>query len=116
MLGGGNHGHATGYLSTSYLSGSAAVLAAVPGSWTNSDWRCPQGNAALPNSSPGSQHVEGNAGDFDAPNFDEGLWKDFEQAAAGTGAATSGYRDPETGRCRDGGTWCYSTYIHIDWR
>lgn len=114
VLGGGDHGHTTGYLSTSYLSGSAAVLAAVPGSWVNSDWRCPVGNTALPNSSSKSQHVEGNAGDFDAPNFNEDVYDKFE-AAAGSGGRTSGYRDPDTGQCRDGGTWCYSTYIHIDW-
>ncbi|MYA34643.1 MAG: hypothetical protein F4Y33_13485 [Gemmatimonadales bacterium] len=116
VLGGGDHGHTTGYLSTSYLAGSAAVLAAVSGSWINSDWRCPVGNAALSNSSSKSQHVEGTAGDFDARDFDEDVWNDFDAAAIAAGAsAWSSY--PGTPRCAASPSeWCYSTYIHIDWR
>ena len=116
VISGGDHGHTTGYLSGAYLSGSAAVLSEVSGASINSDWRCPTGNAAIPNSASNSQHVQGTAGDFDAPNFDHDLWIDFRDAADAAGASAWSYY-PGTPECAASPSgWCYSTYIHIDWR
>ncbi|MXW56513.1 MAG: hypothetical protein F4Z59_07560, partial [Gemmatimonadales bacterium] len=46
----GTHGHATGYLTDSYISGSGNVLSGVAaggvtGAVITSDWRCPTGNS-----------------------------------------------------------------------
>ncbi|MDE0259473.1 MAG: hypothetical protein OXR82_13940 [Gammaproteobacteria bacterium] len=72
VFGKGTHGHATGYLTDSYISGSGVVLArvatrGVSGATITSDWRCPEGNALV--GGTGQTHVQGRAGDFWAPGF-----------------------------------------------
>ncbi len=114
--GDGTDGHTSGFLTDGFLTGSVSVESAVSGARVNSDWRCPVGNAVIPNSSPKSQHVLGTAGDFDAPDFDLARWEKFREAARAAGASNwSKYPDtPECAASPSG--WCYSTYIHIDWR
>ncbi len=70
--GDGTHGHATGYLTDSYISGSGTVLGnvatrGVTGATITSNWRCPEGNKLV--GGEGLTHVHGRAGDFWAPGF-----------------------------------------------
>jgi hypothetical protein len=112
----GTHGHTTGYLDDDFLNGSGTVLAAVSGAWVESDWRCPEGNAAV-DGTQASAHVLGTAGDFDAPGFnpgDEGRQRRthaaFETAAIEAGRKwNSGFEDG----CSQG--YCRKTYIHVNW-
>ncbi|WP_420442605.1 hypothetical protein [Candidatus Palauibacter sp.] len=62
--GDGTHGHATGYLTDSYISGSGTVLGnvatrGVTGATITSNWRCPEGNKIV--GGTGTKHVEGRA-------------------------------------------------------
>ncbi|WP_420439807.1 hypothetical protein [Candidatus Palauibacter sp.] len=68
----GTHGHAAGYLTDSYISGSGTVLGnvatqGVTGATITSNWRCPEGNKIV--GGTGTKHIEGRAGDFRAPGF-----------------------------------------------
>ena len=108
--GDGTHGHDTGFLASSYKSGRSAVWSYMAtnhgvSGWIDSDWRCPDGNAAV-DGAGGSQHVQGLAGDFDATGFDEAMHDDFEEAASAAGA---GWWSPY-------GSNGYTGHIHIDWR
>ncbi|WP_420442618.1 hypothetical protein [Candidatus Palauibacter sp.] len=101
----GVDGHDTGYLDWSYMSGAGIVftqasLAGVTGIGVESDWRCPPGNAAIPGSSSGSQHVLGTAGDFYSDNFDADVSEGFVAAAR---MALAGY------------VYMDVAHAHIDW-
>ena len=103
----GIHDHTTGYLDYPYRVGKQVVLAyvrlnGVSGAWLESSWRCPIGNQQV-GGVPGSQHVEGTAGDFDAPRFEESdsIRDIFGEAAA---YANAGWSKE------------YSGWYHIDWR
>ena len=102
----GVDGHQLGYLSQGYITGSTEVLRIVAdegltGYGIETDWRCPDGNAALPNAVPGSQHVRGTAGDFYADDFDSEVHAVYERAGIEAGAG-----------------WMkeYKNHTHIDWR
>lgn len=103
----GIHNHKTGFHHRRYYAGKRVVLRyvelnGVSGAWLESSWRCPIGNASV-GGSAGSQHVEGTAGDFDAPRFEESdsIRDVFAEAAAFANAGWS----------RE-----YSGWYHIDWR
>lgn len=114
--GGGSHNHDTGFLADSYTSGRSSVLAhvranGVAGAHVNSDWRCPEGNRQE-NGRPGSRHVRGLAGDFDATGFDAVIHGKF--AAAAVAANARWYSKYGTG-LDAGDNQMYTGHIHIDW-
>ena len=87
----------------------------VAGAHVDSDWRCPEGNSSVRGADK-SQHVLGTAGDFDVAGFNLDTWEKF--AIAAEAAGTTSYSSyPGTARCAASPSkWCYSGYIHIDWR
>ena len=102
----GTHGHVTGFLDDDFLGGRGTVLAAVPGAWIESDWRCPEGNSAV-GGTQNSTHVLGTAGDFAAPGFNETAHGKFETAAKAAEAEwSSGYGSGKNE---------YTGHIHIHW-
>lgn len=114
--GGGSHDHETGFLADSYTSGRSSVLAhvranGVAGAQVNSDWRCPEGNRQE-HGRPGSRHVRGLAGDFDATDFDAVVHGKF--AAAAVAANARWYSKYGTGLDARGNKM-YTSHIHIDW-
>ena len=102
----GTHDHVSGYLDDGFLNGRGSVLTAVSGAWIESDWRCPEGNAAA-GGTQASTHVLGTAGDFDAPGFNETMHGKFETAANAAEAKwSSSYGS---------GNNEYTGHIHIHW-
>ncbi len=120
----GTHGHKTGYLTDSYISGSGNVLndvaaRGVSGAVITSDWRCPEGNSLV--GAKGLTHVHGRAGDFWAPGFlDEAdganatieeeaaarkLHGEFAKAAQAAGGRFSAFGQDDT----------HKDHIHIFW-
>ena len=116
VSGTGTHGHSVGYIDALYRGNKRTVSNSLPGQLTvTSDWRCPQGNANLPNpGSIGSWHMEGNGGDFAKRNghdltYDE--WNTIQQSAGRAGAGgISRWGDP----CQN--CFQYKAHIHVDWR
>lgn len=110
----GTHGHSVGYLTSSYRANKPQVLSCCyTGLQVTSDWRCPQGNAAV-GGTTGSWHMEGNGGDFAFPGRDltKAEHKELADYAAqelGAGGI-SAWGDP----CEN--CFQYKAHIHIDWR
>ncbi|WP_419933958.1 D-Ala-D-Ala carboxypeptidase family metallohydrolase [Candidatus Palauibacter sp.] len=110
--------HLTGYLEPTYILGRNNVfarvhVAGISNTGINSDWRCPDGNAAVGGEAD-SQHVLGTAGDFTARNFSEAIWREFERAALAEGPGWySGYGTRRS--CPAPYGRCYLGHIHIDW-
>ncbi|MYC89693.1 MAG: hypothetical protein F4X22_15910 [Gemmatimonadales bacterium] len=121
----GTHGHATGYLTDSYISGSGNVLsgvaaAGVTGAVITSDWRCPTGNSNV--GATGLKHVHGRAGDFWAPGFlakadGAGATPAEEKVARALHAefVTAAVAAGRTGHTPFGYDGTHKDHIHIYW-
>ena len=103
----GVHGHVRGYMNGKLVTGSGDVqrlleAEGVTGFATESDWRCPRGNAALGRNTS-SQHIRGLAGDFYADNFNDDVAQKMMEAARQTSAGYAYVGPPD------------KAYVHIDW-
>ena len=111
----GTHGHDAGFILPVFRTNRPKIKAVHNGLHVSSDWRCPQGNANLPNpGSKSSQHMEGTGGDFAFAGrdltYDE--WDKLRDKAGDLSASTwSAWGTP----C-EGCPWQYKSHFHVDWR
>jgi len=112
----GKHGHQYGYLDPEYITGrdwvlAEATAAGIVNPQMSSEWRCPEGNSKVGRSRK-SKHMEGTAGDFWAPGFNEMIFNEYLEIAR------------QAKLQKDGASWHYTEYqdgdgtkrhMHIQW-